>query len=311
MRKDLYIIGNGFDKHHNIPSGYQDYRKWLEKIGNFFVLETIDEIFGWTDDDWWSKFEENLASVETLRIATEEAFEHYPDFGSDDFKDRDWDEAALSVEKRLQNAYDCIKSSFHCWVQSLPKGNNTKMLKIQRCNSFFLNFNYTDTLETIYKISQHKILYIHGKGLSNENLIIGHGKSYKDIRKEMEKIERIEDGDYVLQQAKGAAAYEVSKYNKPVDIIIEKNKEWFLNLSDVTHVHIYGHSFSDLDLPYFRKVFASVNIANIQLEVSAFTDEDKKRIRVFMQTEKIPFGEKQFVRLAELQYAIQTQLEFK
>ena len=310
MRKDLYIIGNGFDKHHSIPCGYQDYRRWLKSSSNYLILETIDNNFGWTDDDWWSKFEENLASVETLRIATEEAFEHYPDFGSDDFRDRDWNEAAISVETRLQSTYDSIKDSFRCWIQSLPKGNNTKMLKLRRGNSLFLNFNYTDTLETIYKINPHKILYIHGKGDSDDDLIIGHGKSYKDIEKDMEKFEQIEEGDFVYQLAKGAAVYEVSQYNKPVDKIITKHKEWFLNLSDVTHIHIYGHSFSDVDLPYFSKVFASVDISNIQLEVSAFTDEDKKRIKTFMHTKNVTFCENQFVSLADLQYSIQTRIEF-
>ena len=29
--KNLYIIGNGFDKHHEIPSGYWDFHEWLKE----------------------------------------------------------------------------------------------------------------------------------------------------------------------------------------------------------------------------------------------------------------------------------------
>lgn len=30
MIKKLYIIGNGFEIHHGIPSRYSNYRDWLE-----------------------------------------------------------------------------------------------------------------------------------------------------------------------------------------------------------------------------------------------------------------------------------------
>jgi hypothetical protein len=56
MVNHLYIIGNGFDKHHDIPSGYLDYRHWLEENEEWSVIETIDDVFGYTDDDWWSNF---------------------------------------------------------------------------------------------------------------------------------------------------------------------------------------------------------------------------------------------------------------
>ena len=46
MVNHLYIIGNGFDKHHDIPSGYQDYRRWLEDNEFWGVFEAIDGLFG-------------------------------------------------------------------------------------------------------------------------------------------------------------------------------------------------------------------------------------------------------------------------
>lgn len=51
-------------------------------------------------------------------------------------------------------------------------------------NSLFLNFNYTDTLEKTYNICSENILYIHGKALNGDRLIIGHNdNSYFAIKK--------------------------------------------------------------------------------------------------------------------------------
>ena len=66
----LYIIGNGFDKHHGIPSGYDDYEKWLEMY-HLPILNDIIEKFGfWVDEKsegcvnkniFWNDFEKNLS----------------------------------------------------------------------------------------------------------------------------------------------------------------------------------------------------------------------------------------------------------
>ena len=42
----LYVIGNGFDKAHGIPSGYDDFRDWLELRGNMKLVEMMRIFFG-------------------------------------------------------------------------------------------------------------------------------------------------------------------------------------------------------------------------------------------------------------------------
>lgn len=295
MANHLYIIGNGFDKHHDIPSGYQDYRSWLEKNKEWNVLEIIDEVFGYTDDDWWRHFEENLASAETLSIATEEAFQNYPDFGSDDFRDRDWYAAELSVERKMKNAYVVIIDSFHKWVSQLPHGNSNKKLKIHEDCSLFLSFNYTNTLEDLYGIPSERVLYVHGKVGVDEELILGHGLSYNEIEKRMG--ERVDAGDYVYQRAKDAAVHAVFEHKKKVDEIIESNQKWFSSLLDINLIHIYGHSLGDVDLPYFHKVFESVNTKSVQVEISDYKDQNMKRIHRIMK--KMHLGKDQY-KIVEL-----------
>ena len=64
--KNLYIIGNGFDKHHEVPSGYWDFHKWL-KEKNPELVEQIDELYGYSDD-LWGNFEVELATLIFLKL---------------------------------------------------------------------------------------------------------------------------------------------------------------------------------------------------------------------------------------------------
>lgn len=58
--KTLYVIGNGFDLHHDVKSAYKDYRIWLEK-SHSELLREIDSVYPNShDDSWWNQFEENL-----------------------------------------------------------------------------------------------------------------------------------------------------------------------------------------------------------------------------------------------------------
>ena len=54
--KHLYIIGNGFDLHHEMKTSYPHFREWLE-ANDASVLYTIDELFSYCDEDWWQNFE--------------------------------------------------------------------------------------------------------------------------------------------------------------------------------------------------------------------------------------------------------------
>ena len=41
---------------------------------------------------------------------------------------------------------------------------------------------------------------------------------------------------------------------KPTNDLITKNNLFFLSLTDVTDIVIIGHSMSEIDLPYFKKI---------------------------------------------------------
>lgn len=301
----MYIIGNGFDIHHAIPSKYYDrkggncFRKWLDE-NDCDLLCKIDDNFGCQTDEWWEKLEENLASAETLKIAQEETFEHYPNFGSDNFRDRDWYEAALATEIRLNGVFSEIQNALCKWIAQLPSGNEKKKIKLMNENSLFISFNYTHTLEDLYGIPPERILYIHGC-LNGEPLILGHGMCYSVLQKMMEKYEKVEEGDYVYQTAKDSALFSVASHRKNVEEIIGKHSKWFERLYDITNIHIYGHSLSAIDLPYFYKIFDSCDKKKVLIEISCFDDNAKGKAVSLIKTTAIPLSHYKPTTLKSLQ----------
>lgn len=290
--KHLYVIGNGFDIHHDIPSGYRNFHDWLKKVNDVDTWTTIDEIFGYCDSNWWKHFEENLGSANTLEIAMEEVQEHYPNFASDDFRDGDWYEAEYAVENRFEEAYAKIRRAFSKWVATLPFGKIEKKLWLVRHGALFVNFNYSLTLEKLYHIPDSQIIHIHGKAGGKDELVLGHGLSEKDIEDMMKAEERPrnedeEGDDFVTQRAKWAAINGVYSQRKKVDEIISKYQDCFNGIKNVTNIHFYGHSFADVDLPYFREIFRCVDKSIVKVEANAFTQDDVKAVEAFMRSEGI------------------------
>ena len=183
---DLYIIGNGFDLHHGINSSYFEYRIWLKKhyediyweIVNTFEVDDESEDYKIKLEErqhpWWKDFENNLGNISLSEIVDNCVFTNYPDFSSEEFRDRDYHAAEIAVELQLSKLVTDIKATFEEWVASLntPDRSN-KILIGDTKTAFFITFNYTNTLETLYDIPSNSICYIHGKAENDEELIIG------------------------------------------------------------------------------------------------------------------------------------------
>jgi len=114
--------------------------------------------------------------------------------------------------------------------------------------NYFFSFNYTQTLEHIYDISEDNICHIHGvsKGTKNlndsalEDLIFGHGCESFDT-----------DVTNIV-----STAYNITK--KPVNQCIEKNLSFFEKLGGIKNIYSYGFSFGDVDMPYMEKICHSI-----------------------------------------------------
>ena len=41
----LWIVGNGFDRAHNLPTGYSDYYKYLKATGDEWMASMLGKLF--------------------------------------------------------------------------------------------------------------------------------------------------------------------------------------------------------------------------------------------------------------------------
>ena len=252
MAKHLYIIGNGFDLHHKINSSYKNFQQWMYE-NNPDIIEKVDEIYGICDDEWWSDFENQLASLDAIRYSSVIASENRPDLTSDHC-DRMWTDAQFEVENQLEELYSELRKCFHEWVVQLTPPSASSKVNIITQDSKFINFNYTKTLENLYGINPHKILHLHGCVDEDEDFILGHGKSYEELdslNTEKKPVPPEDLDEYELnlfyeeqansyefheQLARQAAISGVASQRKPVNDIIKKNESFLNSLSDIISV---------------------------------------------------------------------------
>lgn len=317
--KHLYIIGNGFDIHHCIPSRYKDFQKWLLE-NDEDIYYTVNEIIGDNEPTWWNEFETNLGNPFGVKQYTENvAFENQPDYGSDDYRDRDLYVAEYEVERDLGSLITSLKNNFQKWASELPEGDGLYSLKIETKESIFMTFNYTLTLEKLYGIPTDRILHIHGSALDQESIIVGHGRDYDSYRNDLtddmpEPPENLPIGeyekwydevtsqysdDYPTSQAKDAAASAIAVMRKNVSQIIAENQCFFQSLDEVKQIHIYGFSFAEIDLPYLFEITKKVDIQNVHLELSYYSDEDKKKAEKFIKR-ILPPKSVSFIKLEDI-----------
>ena len=96
----------------------------------------------------------------------------------------------------------------------------------------------------------------------------------------------------------------MANHRKKVEEIIKKNKKWFDGLFDVTQIHIYGHSLNEIDMPYFQKIFDTVNRNKVKLEISYMNEKDYENVKKVMEHEGFSISQYKPVKLKELQISI-------
>jgi hypothetical protein len=294
--KKLYVIGNGFDLHHGLDTSYLSFGIFL-KNSYPLIYENMTQYHGISDITnrrkssggyLWSELEFALADLDYETI-----LEDYSDYlaspGSEDFRDRDWGAFQIEIEKVIDEITANLFNALHEFILSVkfPISVDCKLLGIDK-DGVYLNFNYTDSLEKIYKIKRNNILYIHNQASVHDSVILGHGLNPKDLEpKKQEPPDDLSDEDYEKWAEMMSDSYdysyelgkrEVIKYfakaHKNTSSIIKENEIFFLGLKDIKDVYVLGHSLSDIDVPYFGKIIDCVN-DDANWIVTYFSEEEK------------------------------------
>lgn len=157
----LYIIGNGFDCHHGVKSSYCFFKDWL-KINKPELFHLYDTVCDY--DALWQDFEKGMAYV-SRDYLIDNGLILLPEGGwnPDEYQYADLFMATDNARETASNLIADLKKEFHRWIQriGIPKDYERKMLWIDDY-ARFLNFNYTNFLETKYGIPSYQINYIHG-----------------------------------------------------------------------------------------------------------------------------------------------------
>lgn len=270
MIKDtLYIIGNGFDLAHNMATRYDDFRKWLIGNGRIDIIKELQSVFPEQNKNGyllWSDFENALGFYDINKVINW----NWKDLCLIEYT---IGEGMFTIPDYYLNTklLDIINNSFSEWFSSIPLPIMPKYNNLKK-DAYYLTFNYTDTLETLYGISEKQILHIHGRVSKKEKLIFGHdreitisgylNKSF-DVRENNERIQRLND---------------IDNLRKPCDKIIENNDAFFQNLSHIQTIYPIGHSCAKIDFPYFQKIKKSIDAEAIW-SFTPYNKDDKRRMQ--------------------------------
>lgn len=292
----LYIIGNGFDIIHGVKSSYWNFQSTLGKNSSLrFSLDTY-----LSTDDLWGNFEESLGHLNAGSMLD------MMDMWLDDFGAYDPDAQAADYFAAIETAMgpaDTIMNElpkrFRQWIEKVEVTDHSRPVKLNP-DAEFLNFNYTEFLESEYGVNRDHILYIHGcrkdrDGKSGKRIpiILGHavGADYglDDYKPSKGLIPHYKNQrkQYLLDSAMETGInneinwYEQT-FTKNTNEIIDKDYAWFNNHSNMDAIVVIGHSLSSVDWPYLIEIIKRGNKTK-PWYISWHTAEDLENIRAFCE----------------------------
>jgi len=299
----LFIIGNGFDLAHGLPTKYWDFRKYLEKVDPEFIasFEGHYDIYPNIPENekinlFWNNFEANLANIDEDNIISN----------------------AVSIEMGLESGDIGIMDTLYMyfgdeygyikllaqylkkWIETInineikPK---TKFIQ-KDYNALYITFNYTTVLENIYKINEKEIIHIHGSVREQDDEpILGHGNEVRinKIRKELAESEKIFDekmmsickvlSDYYAETHKN-----VKKYMYKLNYLINK---------DIDEIIVIGHSISGVDMPYFKFIEA---ITQSSAKWSVYYHDFKEKERIIASLKSVGVDDSRITMMKSIDF---------
>ena len=289
--EQLFILGNGFDMAHRLPTGYEDFVDYIkredapadEKTLLDFLIHYIGEPF-YDGDFLWKDFENKLGEADFSQDISNTEYREDQLYNDAD-KDSDYYAyqaiAPLSTIKHIAASLPYI---FERWIRTVdidkakPIENFRRLIRQNQAT--FLTFNYTKTLEEIYRESHVK--HIHG-AIDGEKILVGHGNHLdrvhtyeKDKMNPLTELSSIDDINYTLRSVD--AAY--NSWSKDIKQNIIKNAGYFASLKayDIKEVYSFGFSYNDIDMPYIKIIIDGLkNPCNIKWIFSDYNEDANQR----------------------------------
>lgn len=246
----LFIIGNGFDIWNRLPTSYrnfnEEYKQHLDEHVCYF-----DDFCG--VDSEWSNFEESLGSFNQAEFHDNAVMQPSLDELAEEPKLLYGYEDEISIKK--EELVDDITNAFREWISSVDVNSAQKLMHFH-LPAFFVNFNYTTTLQDVYNVPNDSVLHIHGR--VGREIIFGHGRNIDFSTNEQES-----DEPWFHETSKEVAQV-LGIFHKPVDEILNRNRMTLEGYDNVDNIVVIGHSINEIDIPYFQCIFDAYPQANWQ-----------------------------------------------
>lgn len=243
----LFIIGNGFDLYNGYKTSYYDFKDFLINTEQDYSIgdTTLIDIFSPEENfEFWKDFEENLAKISLSKLSN--GYDENEEFSRNN----------LNILEHIKD----VKNELYSLIQNalsdfIAKNTEKKVLPKDLfldlfCNDDkFVSFNYSETLETVYNISLHNILYIHGVSTkfryddNNDSIVFGHSGESPDS---LYADNLYYDNDN-LEKLKSEIRNLLTKYTD-----IYSLKKFIGDITLYKEIHIIGHSLGVVDKPYFE-----------------------------------------------------------
>ena len=281
MTDALYIIGNGFDLHHGIPSAYSSFGQFLADHDPE-TANLVEQYFS-VDKDFWSEFEERLADFNS-ELLIDDAQQFLVSYGADDWSDAYHHDYQYELDRVVSRISNTMRERFAEWIRQLRIPQTPLPSSVQLNidpKATFLNFNYTPSLQRLYGVSDSHILHIHGAAIDPESsLVLGHGWEPPNLDPYRFESEPENADMRVIEGIQIVDDY-FKKTFKPTSSVLQSNDAFFQNLRNVREIRVMGHALASVDRPYFDRVIQSIEANDVRWKVSYYEDLDQTRDRFF------------------------------
>lgn len=270
----LYIIGNGFDLAHGMQSKIEHFGEYLQKADSF-VYNIVKNCL---DEGNWNNFEKSLEDpMDIIGPIMEQAI-NSTDICSP--VSDDWRDGMNFAFQTSMDLHTTLANHFENWAHQIEQPKDA-IIPLDM-DALFITFNYTRTLEDLYKISESKILHLHGVVNGTSELLFGHNKPVKYSRKELP--------GYVFDEPYGElgndeeVAFDIAysaikRMHKDVASIAESHKDYFNRLKTISRIIVMGVSCNCIDKLYFELVERTTKNNNPDWNISWYdSGEDKTAV---------------------------------
>lgn len=272
----LYIIGNGFDLHHEMKTSYSHFRIYLKK-NNPDCFDAVEKFL--ILDDKWSDFEQSLASLD-VELLEEEANEFLFPYSDDNWSDSYHHDYEYQLEQYVKTLSKTLLHEFYNWLNTITLPIK-KRLPLSN-DGLFLTFNYTDVLNKLYKIPTTQIVHIHGSLKDSvSSIVLGH--NWKPCNRVPLASYADEYTDTRVSKGYGILDDYFGETYKPTQKIINNHANFFSSLRTVDCIYVYGHSLSDVDLDYFKEIIKFIN-PSTHWNISYYSQSDCTNIKNSLNT---------------------------